>query len=207
MINQKVESQESKYDKAQISTVQLLEQVMSNLDNELEKRLSQDKIQQIKKYYLEEYRYFFEYKYLVFAFIASIIVFSIAEKNKLFLGSDPFEIFAVFIISVTFLRFNYDRSQSKRVYIKKLLGSFDSEKHSEDEILDYMEEKIFFQNSTILEKNYYIITAIGLIPLIVGFITDERIYLASLVVLSFVTLFEMPFVKIKVFVKSKKARK
>lgn len=196
---QKVESQESKYDKAQSGLLSLLEQVISNLDSNVEKRLDQDKVQNIKKYYFEEYRHFVDYKYLFFAFIGSLALFNFGQNENSFLGKEPYMIFGVFAIVILGIRYIYDEGKSTRIYVQKLLGRFDSEDYEPNEIIDYLEKKIFMQNMTINYKVYIILASVTVIALFIGSYFDKSILLGSIVILSALCLLEMPFIKIKKF--------
>lgn len=202
---QKVENQESKYDKAQSALLSLLEQVMSNLDSQIEKRLNQDRIQNVKKYYLEEYRHFFEFKYLIFVFLGSFVLYYFFENGEnSFLGLDKEEsymFFGIFAIVVIVIRYMYDEGQSTRIYIEKLLGHFDSEEYNPSEIIEYLEKKIFLQNVTIRYMVYIVLALATAIALYIGSYFDKPILLGSIVVLSAICLFDMPFIKIKKFKK------
>ena len=196
MRKQKIESQESKYDKAQIALLSLLEQVISNLDSNIEKRLDQDKVQNIKKYYFEEYRYFLEFKYLFFSFFISIVLFQIFQINKKLLGSETYLFFGIFAIGVILLRYFYDESRSTKIYILKLLGRFDNENYNSKEIIEYLERKIFFQNEIILYKNYFFLSLFSSFILFFGVYFEEPKSLAIIIFVSIVCLFKKPFTKI-----------
>jgi len=204
---QKVESQESKYDKAQSGLLNLLEQVISNLDSEVERRLDQDKVQNIKKYYFEEYRHFVEFKYLVFALIASIFLFQINQGENSFFGDDAYMFLGVLSMGVLLIRYLYDDGKSTRIYIQKLLGRFDSEDYDPQEIVNYLEKKIFMQNTIINYKAYIVLAVLTAISMVIGFYFNKPILMGAIVVLSFICLFDMPFVKIKKYRRKKREKK
>lgn len=204
MKKQKIESQETKYDKAQGGILFLLEQVISNLDSKVERRLNQDKVQNVKKYYFEEYRYFLDMKFLLFATLFSFLILSVAQGNSGFFGENPYPLLAIFVIINLALRYMYDEAKSTYIYIRKLAGRLESEDHDPSEIIGYLEKKIFMQNFQIRHEAYIIIAVLSSIILSIGSFFDIPKLMGIIVLVSFICLIEAPFVKIKKYKRIKK---
>ncbi len=193
-----VENKESKYDKAYSALSKLLEQRLSNLDNGTNNRLNQTNIQSAKKYYYEEYRHFPEYKYLLFLFLGSFFAYMFFRtyRDNILGGINVYEIFGVAGVIGIYMRYEYDRGISTYIYIQKILGPFNSEKHDTTDILTYLEKNIFFQNFSIKQNSYYLLAILLIGALVIGYFAHKPIFLVVLPIVTGICLIEPFFVSI-----------
>ena len=197
----KQETQESKYSKAQASAVTLVENIMSNIENSTEKRLNQAHLQNIKKYYREEYRHFFEFINLIYALLASFICYAFLPNYV----ENSYQIFGMLIIALGFLRYSYDDNLSTFVYLQKMIGSFTAKNLNEEklkkitsiDIVRYLEKKVFEEFFIINYKMYFILTIFALAILTFGYFQNEPKTLMILPFFAFLNLANFLF-----FVKS-----
>ena len=218
MAKQKIESQESKYEKAQSALASFSEIASSNIENSTFKRLPQDKIQNVKKYYFEEYRHFVKFEYLFFALLASLFIFEINSGSNPYFGDDTYFYFSAVGSMILWLRYSYDDGISTRVFIEKLMGAFRLDDEvakeielinpnngtAENQVFDYLEMKIFLKKTTIKYKAYVILWLIMSFILFVGYFLQEPMFLGVLPLLAVVCLFDKPFVQIKKFRRKKR---
>jgi len=183
------------YEKASESAEDLLEIVLSNLDDKIEKRLPQNKIQHIKKYYFNILKYEYKKSIFVISFFISIVLISIVFKtNFIEIKTNPFLLFSMLSIFLIFGRFIFDEFLSTYRYINRLIGDFNSKQHTPKEVIKYLEFYTFFYNYEIKVKNYFILLLISNLIIFVGFLLENYYFLLVFSVLAFITIFDFPFI-------------
>lgn len=183
MVNNRNEELKSRREQAIESSMQLVDSVLESARNETKITTSQKDIQAVKKYYYD-YRKKFNEKNLYVTLIVAIAFYFFAP---LVFEGDTYLLGGIAAIVIFGIRYTYDETQNTRKYIQNLSGGSveieDELKILEDEkerkltqkdIFELIEKKIFGFHYIENFKTYYVLFAITVIVLIIGFIIDDK---------------------------------
>jgi len=177
-----------KHSKAEDAILKLLEEIASNVDNNIEKRLNKSHTQILKKYFYEDYTAAVPYFVLVINLFTSLILYFSID-----------DIFLFSLASILFLMpiYAYIENKDTFLYLKKISGENSDriENRENSEILKYLEKNIFGFNFKHNYISYLYISIIPFVGIVMGNLSENKLYLFSIIIIPIMGLIPPIFTK------------
>jgi hypothetical protein len=182
------ENLESKYDKAETAAFELLEEVASNIDNNIEKRLNKARVQIVKKYFYDDFTAAVPYFILILNVVAAV---------TLYVMIDDFFLLSLATILLLIPIFAYIENKDTQNYLKKITGEHSSifDDKQINEILLYLEKQIFGFNFKHRYLSYIYVMIIPIFGIIAANITQNKLYFLSIILIPILGLISPLFIK------------